>query len=160
MKKAGGLVVPHVLNSVAWENLKQYCHENGICLEGNGISRYKHVIQRYRCAVTWGVKWRHEAYLGNGRDMLFIENGLLNQKFSMSVDSRGYFSDSELCVDKEYLQEPTKEEIENLSKEIQLRYGKPLFVGGNPDGPILIALQTRRDAPVTFQYPLDRKSVV
>lgn len=130
-----------------------YCAAKGVTLDILGCKKYGANIKRYRNVMTWGVKRSHSNYLGNDRNMLFIENGLLRQGTACYMNAGGFFGDSSIVHRREWEITPTPTELLQLARMIDKRYCFKFLGGGAADGPILISLQIPYDAPMRHYYP-------
>jgi hypothetical protein len=106
--------------------------------------------------ITWGIKWKTKAYKANGKNVLFVENGLYHQNSGVYCDDNGYFSDSSISKSRLYEEIPTNEQIVEL-KDHTKRYLKVNYnhkYKYDPNGPILVCLQLNRDASMLHHFPL------
>ena len=148
------LVTQAILDSVMFRSLTAIAGARGIRLDGRLTSNdYNATFSSADSAITWGVKRTHAQYIGNGRNVLFLENGLLRQRYGVIVDHRGFFADSALCRDREFDQIPEPDELtrlfDHIKREWKIDYG---VASGDPSGPILIILQVHNDAPLRGPY--------
>lgn len=113
---------------------------------------YKEIIRKWPNIITWGVKlpvwWYHKHV--PAANILFLENGLLCQRAGVWVDSRGWFSESSLCVDREYDEAADPIISSNIRDLCVERFGWAYAEGGNVDGPVMLALQRNRDLSTWF----------
>jgi hypothetical protein len=148
----------NVVNSPIGEHIRAEVEKHGIILTDNGVKdKYKLHLTSCRNAITWGMKLPHKMYAANNRNMLYIENGLLNQKKGVFVDHKGFFADSWFCQSRAWETEPSPEERRRMREMIQDRHGWEFNAGGDPNGPVLVALQTKRDASLLYYYPAAEK---
>ena len=70
------------------------------------------------------------------------------------VDSRGWFSESSLCKDRHFAEPYTPDDYKRLSELVKRKFKWEMFQGGDPNGPIMYAVQSLSDAPVKYHYPL------
>ncbi len=137
------------------QSLSELCEERGIRLELHDVlSRYR---ERYTAAtnvITWGVKFAHAWYVKDGKNVLFVENGLLCQSSGIYVDHQGFFAHSSICQEKA---PASLIEIVRLRQHIWCRFRWRLLEGSDPNGPILIVMQNHRDAPCLHYFPLNKR---
>jgi hypothetical protein len=116
-------------------------------------NEYINLIKEYDNIITWGLKVPKEWYDKHGKNFLFIENALFNQGSGIFLDTNGWFSDSTICTDKEYLQSASSFEIDKFYEIAEERFGwVDYFQEYDPEGPILVVLQRENDAPVKYCY--------
>lgn len=119
--RATALVNRKVIESPLGPSLVAACARLGIHIEMRECyTGYGEAVEGVRNLVTWGMKRPHEWYLAGGRNVLFIENGLLCQRHGAYVDAAGYFADSSVVTDR---QQPTPAEIARLREHGAPRTG-------------------------------------
>lgn len=153
MKKVSALVTEIVLNSGVKPWIEERCGQAGAEVEWHNVTKstgsYKEVFKSAPNVITWQCRMPHSWTSSFGNNVLHVENSLLNQRTGCFVDSRGFFSESALC----------KEQHWNNSYEAdceafaQKHFKVGAFNGGNPQGPILFALQCRNDCNINFEFP-------
>jgi hypothetical protein len=117
------------------------------------LHRYYDNIYMHRNIITWGVKLPLEWYRKYpDKNILFCENGLLNQSAAMTCDHTGLYDNSIVSRD---LSEPNNDEIEKMKEKVSKRFGLDLFDGYDKSGPIIIAMQMIGDAPVKHNFVRD-----
>jgi len=136
------------------QKLQEVCVENCTKLEPNySMNQYKPNFDNHHNLVTWGVKMPQAWYDRKRKNILYCENGLLNQHAGIYVDHRGWFGDSSIVVDKEYENDVSLDEEVEMEKIARKWLKFPVFFGSyDPNGPILVALQRQNDAPVRYHY--------
>jgi hypothetical protein len=115
--------------------------------------RYRENLGTSANVITWGMKLRQDQYTEGGRNVLFIENGLLCQRHGCYMDSRGYFADSSLVAGREWERQPDDVELEDLADHLKYEFGWESGATCNNVGPIMVALQTPNDAPLQHYCP-------
>jgi len=110
--------------------------------------------------ITWGIKWTNERYrketgmYPQEKNTLYVENGLLDQGRGLYVDDRGYFGGSSMVElgnnSEDYAPEWRDAVAQFVKRSWKWEYGED---GGDPDGPIILAVQTNNDAPMQHFFP-------
>lgn len=154
-KHAQAVVIPKIASSPVWKAIVEMAENQHVRIKTHpwGTAKYSDTLRSSRNFVTWGTRRPHSSYVENGRNVLFVENGLLSQASGFYVDDRGYWTDSSLVLDRDWETLPEDWELERLQQHLErwFRWGPGSCC--NPDGPIVIALQTPNDAPVQFYCP-------
>ena len=147
------VVGPSLARSGGFRAMAAWLAQCGVTLDvSTDFHRYADRWRRARNWATWGVKWDSPTYRRGRKRVLFIENGLLSQSSGFYVDDAGYFADSSIVTDRD---PPTHAEVAAMQAHCQRLSGRPWWSGGDPAGPVLIALQDNRDGAVRArQYPL------
>jgi hypothetical protein len=158
--KTISLVTGNVSKSKMFQGIKKIFMHEGIELEVcNPREKYKQKWGEADNLITWGVKWPTSMYKKDGRNVLFLENGLLKQGSGIFIDTVGYFGDSSMVVNKDNQKKATKEERENLYEHIKKHFGWEYGqFGGDRNGPVLVALQMNGDASMRHYFPLCNKA--
>jgi len=134
----------------------EQCAARGHSIEwlnvNNSMPLYKQAFKDYKNIITWQCRMPHSWTTASGANLLHIDNALINQRHGCFVDSKGFFSQSNLRINQHWLCDHQADYIEAAKP-----FGWKPFSGGNPDGPILAALQYRRDCNVNFEFPLAPK---
>lgn len=157
MDKVYCLLTPIVLNSKVFVSIKEAIDELCPGIEVLGINAregYASNFQKAKNLITWGVKSKSAYYKRGGKNVLFLENGLFAQQHGIYIDHEGYFVDSSIVTEKEYLQEPSIVELDFI-RETALRYFKWELeeTKFDPNGPIMVAMQMNGDAPLRHHFP-------
>jgi len=151
------VVTKGVIESPFFGVLRATCNQQGLPLKfytnESGFRARRRASEDF---VTWGVKWKSEWYRRGGRNVLFIENGLLRQRSGIYVDHAGYFCDSSIATESQ--PDPTAVEVAALQAHVRHCFGWDWFAGGDPAGPIMIACQTHNDCSVRYHYHPGRGS--
>jgi hypothetical protein len=127
-------------------SLAAACAARGVRLElRECYDGYRAAMGSEHNVITWGMKLRHADYLSGGRNVLFIENGLLSQRHGVYMDGGGYFAHSSIVAGREWEREPTATELAALAAHVVTEFGGS---GHDPAGPVMVALQTPNDAPI------------
>ena len=117
---------------------------------------YVELFHSYRNIITWNCRMPHRWLTTKGKNLLFIENALLDQRSGIFIDSRGFFSNSNLRRGSGWKSEILEwPETENFVRE---HFGWEPFAGGCKDGPILVCLQNGPDSNLQQEFPLGQKS--
>ena len=125
------------------------CAARGIRLDVRECySGYREQIRGARNVITWGMRLPHAEYVAEGRNVLFLENGLLCQRHGVYCDAGGYFGDSSIVAGREWERTPTQAEREALAAHMQREFGWEQGATHDPRGPVLVALQKPVDAPL------------
>lgn len=148
------LMQDHVLRSKAWKSIREQCEAANILIQEYALSKhladYKSLFQSNQNIITWGVKLSHQWMIQGGKNILFIENGLLKQSSGMFVDTMGYFSNSRISVGREFeMASPSPLRRTQEREKCCIR-----DIHCNPDGPILVVLQQELDASIQYYFPL------
>lgn len=149
--RAVALLPKSVLEHPIGRGLIDACACMGIALECHEC--YEGYRERHAAAhdlITWGVKWPHERYAGGWRNVLYVENGLLQQRAGRYVDHRGFFCDSSIVADEEWRRTVSDSERAAMREHLVREFGWDASATFDPGGPILIALQTPQDAPLQY----------
>ena len=125
--------------------LKSYCTKD----------RWRQHRRETTNLATWGVKWTSERCRRGGKNVLYLENGLLCQSAGRYVDHLGFFCDSSICTEPQ--PDPTAAEIAALQAHVRRHFGWDWWGGGDPAGPILVACQKHNDMSVRFHYAPQRR---
>ena len=164
MKHVTVLAVKTVTRSNFLDALEARLHE----IHGDDVQMVRYLCgndywDRWRKAsnlITWGIKWKSERYrkptgqYPRGKNTLYVENGLLDQKRGLYVDHEGYFSDSSMAKEGTNLIEPNQAWKDRLASFTRRSWGWDYGEdGGDPDGPIIVAVQTNNDAPMQHHCP-------
>jgi len=156
MKKVSALVTESIIKSDIRTWIENRCLLAGAEVEWHNVtqstSSYKDVFMGSKNVITWQCRMPHSWTSSHGNNVLHVENSLISQRAGIFVDSRGFFSQSNLCVSQNW----------NVNHDVDLeafalsRFGWTAFSGGDANGPILIALQCRNDCNINFEFPLCR----
>lgn len=145
-----------MVRSSAVKNLQKLLLEHRCVSSAHLTSdQYRNRMNRAKNFVTWGVKYTHETYTGNGkRNVLFMENALLKQTSGLYVDNGGYFGHSSIRTSGEYHRSASLLEKKELDEFCRRHFGVSAGkYSGDRNGFILVALQTYKDAPVRYYTP-------
>lgn len=153
MKQVAALVTEIVLNSDLKNWVENRCAAAGAEVTWHNVTQstenYKEVFKTTPNVITWQCRMPHSWTTNWGNNVLYIENSLIAQRAGAFVDSRGFFSQSNLCTGKKW----ATEHIVDLDAFAERHFGWKAFSGGNPDGPVLVTLQCRKDCNINFEYP-------
>jgi hypothetical protein len=153
MKQVAALVTEIVLKSDIKPWVERRCAAAGAEVEWHNVTQstatYKEVFKSSPNVITWQCRMPHSWTSNWGNNVLHIENSLLCQRAGAFVDSRGFFSQSNLRVANNWAIEHSVD----LDAFAQRHFGWKAFSGGNPDGPVLVTLQCRKDCNINFEYP-------
>lgn len=153
MKQVAALVTEIVLKSDIKPWVERRCAAAGAEVEWHNVTQstatYKEVFKNTPNVITWQCRMPHSWTSRWGNNVLHIENSLLCQRAGAFVDSRGFFSQSNLRVANNWAIEHSVD----LEDFAQRHFGWKAFSGGNPDGPVLVTLQCRKDCNINFEYP-------
>ena len=143
----------------AWKHLGRSlidaCAQHNVDLTyGGDRSGWETEALRGENLILWGAKKPPDWYAKRDRsNFLFMENALIRQNSGVWIDSNGLFAASAIRSDR-LLQSSPIEDLDARLAELAERYfGWSLYGGGNPDGPILLALQRENDAPCKYHFP-------
>ena len=110
---------------------------------------YKPWFRECPNVISWGYKMPQRWMTASGQNVLFIENSLVRQDMGIFVDHAGWFSDSNLAK-RQNPDQAAHVDLSHLAKEW---FGWTLGAGGNASGPVLVCLQTPRDASIRYHFP-------
>ena len=99
--------------------------------------------------ITWNCGMPHDWTRKGDRNVLYVENSLISQKAGMFIDARGFFTHSNLHTGQHW-NAPGSFNIDFFARR---EFDWTLHSGGDPTGPILVALQCRRDSNLKQNYP-------
>lgn len=143
-----------LLNSPLKKWLDDKCAARGVNLEWHDLTDEKtnfvKAFQSCRNVIAWNCRMTHDWLSRGQQNVLHVENSLLSQKSGMFTDHRGFFSQSNLCRKATW-----KTNYPHANPEFFARreFKWSAFAGGNPDGPILVALQCREDCNLKLEFP-------
>jgi len=157
MKKVSALVTEIVLNYDLKPWIDKKCLEAGAEVEWHNVTKstanYFEVFKNSPNVITWQCRMPHAWTQRWENNVLHIENSLLAQSAGAFVDAGGFFSKSNLCL-QQHWQNDYKTDLQGFAKR---HFNWEAFSGGNPNGPVLVALQCRNDCNVNFEYPASPK---
>lgn len=111
----------------------------------------QHMKDPDKNAMIWGGNFSKAERDSFKANILYFENGLIQQSHGCYVDGRGYFGESSIRHERLWDTEPScAEAVVAQYKRLALQWG----IGGNPGGPIIIALQHRHDTGPYRYFPL------
>ncbi len=105
-----------------------------------------------RNIMIWGGNFSKAERDAVQANVLYFENGLIQQSHGCLVDAGGFFGDSSIRREKLWDIEPSETEAEAVKahyRRFPFEWGK----GGDPNGPIIIALQHRCDTGCYRHFP-------
>ena len=153
MKKVTALVTEIVLNYDLKPWLEKKCNEAGAEVQWHNVTKstanYCEEFKKAENVITWQCRMPHTWTQEWGNNVLHIENSLLAQNTGCFVDAKGFFSKSNLCREKHW-ENDYSPDLHGFAKR---HFGWEAFSGGNPDGPVLVALQCRNDCNMNFEFP-------
>jgi hypothetical protein len=154
--RALALVTRAVIESPIGPALVAACASRGIRLELRECYHgYREAVGGAANLITWGMKQPHSWYIAAGRNVLFLENGLLSQRHGVYMDAGGYFADSSIVSSREWEREPTAAELQAVRQHLEREFVHPQRPSPyQPSAGFLLALQTPNDAPL--QHYLSR----
>lgn len=156
MKKVAALVTQSILQSNLKDLIGSRCRDAGAEVTWINVTEstklYKETFNEYQNIITWNCRMPHAWIRSKKRNVLFLDNSLIHQRYGVSADSDGYFSKSHFCEARLFNTE-TEFDFSQIAKGI----GFTPFTGGRPDGPILVAMQCRVDCNVNMEFPLAAK---
>lgn len=150
------LVTKAIKDSKLAQSLALVCAKHGLpLLIQSDRDGYKSAWRKCKNLITWGVKWPSRYYRRRGKNVLYLENGLLCQRSGVYVDHMGYFCDSSISQTPQPA--PSFAEVAAMQAHVKRHLGVDWFEGGNDTGPVLVACQTGRDCSVRYHYAPNRK---
>lgn len=155
------LLPNNLKSSVLYKNMCNYLLNNGVqeIKEYSPNTQWRDTWMIANNVMTWGVKLTHHDYTKTDKNILFIENGLLNQHTGFYIDASGYFADSSIVTEKKYLNDFTQQEYDGLKNHILNSYGVDYGNFKVDDTlPKLICLQTNGDATMRHYFPAAKKT--
>jgi len=158
MKKAIAITT-HLVRKRLRKPFTEACLRHDIKLDfQTTYANYKAKIKLAPNIITWGVKMPSWWYKRTKKNFLYVENGLFSQKEGIWVDAGGWFADSDLSKGREWegrVSRAAKKRIVRITNKWKWDY----MGGSDPEGPILYAVQRRRDAPCLYHFPAQDKSI-
>lgn len=152
--KAVALVTESVIKSGLHQFLTDQCSERGIALTFYNVTescaRYSELFRSHRNVITWNCRMPHDWMAKHGNNVLYVENSLLWQRAGVFIDKGGFFSHSNLCRNRSWEQDHAVD----LAAFTRQHFGWEPLAGGNPDGPILVCLQSTFDSNLKQEFPL------
>jgi hypothetical protein len=157
MKTAIALM-PHAVmkraNVRAWMTRK--CEEAGLWVEWvnvvEQIKDYSTLLRKHRNVMTWNCRVTAAELASEGQNVLHFDNSLLSQGAGLFVDRGGFFGSSNLSRMNTW-----KQGYAHANPEFYCgrEFGCEAFAGGDPAGPVMVALQMRDDCALgEANFPL------
>jgi hypothetical protein len=159
MIPAVAIVLPIVANSQLATWMVERSRQWGVDLQIKVVTadtrhEYKPTFHAFDNVISWGFRMPHAWMTKGDKNVLFIENGLINQRAGVFVDHRGLFSQSNLCRNQEWqFTDINLTRLEQCATQLKGKLGNWF----NRSGPILITLQCNQDATLQQEYPLADK---
>lgn len=157
--KAIALVADSVLKSRLKDYFIHECERRGVDLQFHSVSSdcksYTKLFNAHDNIVTWNCRMPHSWLTSKGKNVLFIENSLICQSAGIFVDSRGFFSNSNLRHDRSWMNEPQGDH--KIDQFVRRHFSWEPFSGGSPDGPLLVCLQNGPDSNLQQEFPLGKE---
>lgn len=154
MKKVSALLTEIVLNSEVKPWIEKRCIEAGAEVEWHNVTKsvsdYKDVFRSSPNVITWQCRMPHSWTSSWGNNVLYVDNSLLHQRSGCFVDSRGFYSESNLHKEKHW----EKSYEIDCDDFCQKAFKTSAFKGGEVGGYVLLALQCRNDCNINFEFPL------
>jgi len=150
-KKAHAVITRHVGNSRFFKTLSLEAMAYNVFIMPWNVNISNQKLAQAKNLITWGYKRSHHEYIGDGRNVLFIENPLLKQQLGFYVNSSGFFAHSNItCWDRP----TTTQALKDLQDHVKRAFGTSLYSYRKPNsGKYLVVLQTQNDAPVKYYFP-------
>lgn len=147
-----GMRVPQwVFDSAFGESIRKIAHDMGLNVHFLDSSIPKKKADYFNPLFEFqnGIVWRyfhstHSNYTLDKTNLLFLDDGFLEQKKFLYIDKFGFGGSSSIVLTEENTKEISPEEQIALHQEIDQRIG--LYVGPQKDGPIIVALWTDTEA--------------
>jgi len=134
--------------------LQEACKFQGVnLLICNGRKDYLKSYREASHVITWGMRVPKEWYAKQGTNTLYIENAIPAQRGAVWLDDRGWFNYSAMCKERHFDADASPEEVAELQRIAKRHFGWNLFQGGNPNGPIMYAVQKSNDMPALYCFP-------
>ena len=149
--KAAALLLPEINKSIG-KQLVSVCSDHGCELKLHDYvswEDYQRIFVQHQNIMTWGIKLPTSWFKNFNKNILYFENGLVSQREGVYIDHKGWFSDSSI-VSKNSRTVPTAEESDRLRRICKDFFGWGLFQGGDPDGPIMYAMQVENDQAMHY----------
>lgn len=145
-----------IVHEIVWKqpcliNIKKLCSANNIDLEpifidgpdiNNSARRQADISSQCKNAIVWGLHFLPYGFFKqNNNNILFLENSVLKRNRQLYVDSEGFGNESSYVFtgqNKEQISSDERKYLHQILDEENI----PFFHGGNPDGPILVTLQS------------------
>lgn len=154
MIDAIAMVPPRLLRSPLRRWLDVRCKGSGVRLRwmdvSESCSRYCAEVRETANVIAWNCRVPQDWMKRHGRNVLHMDNSLINQGAGVFVDCGGFFSQSNLCREQTW-RDGYKYALDFVARRwFGWEHGTP----GNPEGPVLVALQCRRDCNLQTEFPL------
>lgn len=151
--KAVALVTPSVLESDIKGWMDDLCAKHGCTIDWVNVTEkdngYREKFKAYRNVIAWNCRMPHWWMSKWGNNVLSIENSLLHQPSGIFIDSRGFYTNSNLNQLRTWEQSYDV----NLDGFCRAKFEWGAMAGGDPDGPVLVCLQSPLDLNMTSQFP-------
>jgi hypothetical protein len=151
------ILTDKILKSKMFKALKRYLQRptpKYKFIENTPEKDYMENFNKSRNLITWGVKLRHTDYTKGDKNILYVENGLLNQKRNTYLDHVGYFSDSSLVVNSRGQAPFTDDELRSTREYILDAVGADILKPEvDKSLPLLVCLQMNGDGPMRHCFP-------
>jgi hypothetical protein len=140
------------------QRLREACGLCGVELEVLETTQWTmdHWNSTPNLVLFWDKKfpWTwYETHRREGKNFLFLENGLVGQSEGFLIDSEGYFTHSRICAERRYDHGYTDADLDRLKKVASNWLGMTLFGGCDPTGPLMFACQQQGDASILHYFP-------
>lgn len=131
------------------------CKKQGVDLQWHDVdhpkTNFHEVFRSSPSVIAWNCGVFHSWLTKEKQNVLHVENALISQPAGLFVDHGGFFSNSNLCRKQTWKQTYSHANPEFLARR---DFGWSAFAGGNPAGPVLVALQCRGDCNLKTEFPL------
>lgn len=154
MMDAAALVMPKVLKSRLKGWIDAQAAARGIGIRWVDVaadaSSYRSTVRDCANVIAWNCRIPQDWMQQHGWNVLHIENSLICQSAGVFVDRGGFFSRSNLCVQQSW-RDNHRYSLEWVARRW---FGWEYGFRGAPDGPVLVALQNRKDCNLNTEFPL------
>jgi hypothetical protein len=148
------MVPPRLLRSPLRQWLHERCEAAGVSLRwldvSTDCSRYCAEVRETKNVIAWNCRIPQDWMASHGRNVLHVDNSLINQAAGVFVDRGGFFSRSNLNR-KQVWKEGHRYSLKFIARKW---FGWEHGLKGNQNGPVLVALQCRRDCNLQTEFPL------
>ena len=149
------LLIPEiVINSKIYSSLRDILPNHTLINITTDCVRYKEEFNKHDHVITWNCRMPHWWFEHHtSKNILYIENSLLNQRKGIFLDSEGFFSHSHLA------KTPINTTIDDddicrIQSNIETILERNLLQHTPVHDDVLLILQNNDDSNIQYQFPL------